>query len=144
MIMCSKCSREYSRGVVIFTSTGSAEYCHFCNPRRFRDQAKSVFGDGFTLQHVRGDDGRPITVHSVKELREVEKRHNVALAIMSDNNVSAPPQHEPSAGDIARDYKKKFNRNPEAYKPENVTGVSVGIAKSTADTLADAPNPLNH
>lgn len=144
MIVCSKCGREDARGVVVFTTAGSVEYCHFCNPRAFRDKAKSIWDGGFTLDHVRGDDGKPVTVHSTKELREVEKKHNVALAIMSDNDVSRPPQHEPDAGNIARNYKKKWNRNPDAYKPDNVSGVSVGVAQSAADTLADAPNPINH
>ena len=143
MIICSICGREEARGVVVFGSDGkTAEYCKFHEPRAFRDKAKDIWADGFTLQHVRGDDGKPVTVHSTKELREVEKKHNVALAIMSDNDVSKPPVHEPWAGNIAHKYKKKFNRDPDAYRPENVTGVSAGVVKSSADTLVDHPRPL--
>jgi hypothetical protein len=146
MIICSKCGREDSRGTVIFTAVGDVSYCKFCKPRVFRepDKVQSVFADGFQLQHVRGDDGKPVTVHSVKELRQVEKKHNVALAIMSDDRIGGPPQHDPDAGNLVRGYKKKWNRDPDAYRPENITGVSTGIAKSASDTLVDAPNPLNH
>ena len=142
MIVCSKCGREDARGVVVFTAAGSVEYCHFCNPRAFRDKAKSLFGDGLTLDHVRTEDGKPITVHSTKELRAAEKRNNFALAIMSDNDISKPPQHEPWAGDITHDYKKKWQRDPDKYKPENITGVSAGVAQSAAETLVDHPQPL--
>ena len=146
MIVCSKCGREESRGVIVFDAQGrpSAEYCLFCRPRKFcePDRAKDVFADGFQLQHVRGLDGKPITVHSVKELRQVEKTHNVALAVMSDDRAGGPPQHLPWAGDIAHNYKKKWQRNPDAYRPENVTGVSTGIVQSAADTLVDRPRPL--
>ena len=147
MITCSKCGREESRGAIIFDPhlLRSIEYCLFCRPRVFvenSDQAKSVFADGFIMQHVRGLDGKPITVHSVKELRQVEKTHNVALAIMSDDKIGGPPQHEKWAGDIAHNYTKKWERNPDAYRPENVTGVSTGIVQSAADTLVDRPRPL--
>lgn len=145
MIVCAKCGREDARGVIVFTANGSVEYCHHCNPAAFRNNpttAKNIWEGGFTLQHVRGDDGKPVTVHSTRELRAVEKKHNVALAIMSDNDVAKPPAHEPWAGNIAHGYKKKWNRDPDAYKPENVTGVSAGIAKSSADTLVDHPRPL--
>lgn len=142
MITCSKCGGEFARGVIVFTAAGSAEYCNLHNPRVFRDKAKSIWDGGFTLDHVRGDDGKPVIVHSTKELREVEKKHNVALAIMSDNDVSKPPEHESWAGNITHGYKKKWNRNPDAYRPENVTGVSAGVVKSSADTLVDHPRPL--
>ena len=145
MMTCSKCGREDARGVVIFDTRGNPiEYCLYHRPSAYIERAKDLFGDGFTLQHVRGDDGKPITVHSTKELRQVEKERGVALAIMSDDDISKPPQHDPDAGNIARNYKRKWQRDPAAYRPENVTGVSVGVAQSTADTLADAPNPLNH
>jgi hypothetical protein len=142
MIVCSKCRREDARGVVVFTSSGPVEYCHYCNPRVFRDVAKNVFGGGLTLDHVRTEDGKPITVHSTKELRAAEKRNNFALAIMSDNDITKPPQHEPWAGDITHGYKRKWELDPDKYKPENITGVSAGVAKSAKDTLVDHPRPL--
>lgn len=151
MITCSKpgCGYVGPQGVVIFTANGSAEYCKLHNPRAFRDQAKDIFSGGMTLDHVRftGEDGRPVdnkplVVNSLKELRAAEKRHNFALAMMSDNDISKPPQHEPWSGDITHGYKRKWQRDPAKYLPANVTGVSAGVAKSAADTLADHPRPL--
>lgn len=112
-------------------------------PRQIIDDAKNPF-QNFTLDHVRDERGQKITVNSLSELRAAEKRHNFCLAVASDDGGRAdkPPQHEPWAGDIAHKYEKKWNRNPEAYKPENVTGVSAGIAQDQSGTLVDRPNPV--
>jgi hypothetical protein len=151
MIKCAKpgCGYVGPQGVVVFTSTGSAEYCKLHNPRAFRDTAKDIFAGGMTLEHTRflGEDGRPVdnkplVVNSLQELRAAEKRHNFALACMSDSDISQPPQHDRGAGDITRGYKRKWNRDPDAYKPENITGVSSGTAQSAGDTLADHPRSL--
>ena len=95
----------------------------------------------FVLQHVHDHNHKPITVNSLAELRKVEKEHNVALAIASDDGGRAdkPPQHEPWAGDISHGKKRVWNRDPAAYvKP---SGVSVGnAADPKRDTLVDRPN----
>lgn len=146
MIICSKCGHEDVRGRVIFTSTGTVEYCRIHVPRAFNtnpDTSKNPFSN-FTLDNVRDEQGKKVTVNSIAELRAAEKRYNFALAVATDDGAKAdkPPQHEPWAGNIAHNYKKKWNRNPDAYRPENVTGVSAGVVKSSADTLVDHPRPL--
>jgi hypothetical protein len=143
MIKCCKCGHEGPRGVVVFTPSGdSREYCKVCRPSQHVNKAQNIW-DNFTCQHMRDEKGKPIKVNSLKELREAEKRTNSVLAIMSDNDVSQPPQHEPDAGNIARKYKKKFNRDPAAYTaPKAKEGVSAGIARSAGDTLAYRPNPV--
>ncbi len=146
MIVCSKCGHQDVRGVIVFTPAGTIEYCRIHVPRSVRsnpDVAKNPF-ENFTLDNVRDERGQKVTVNSIAELRAAEKRHNFALAVASDDGGRAdkPPQHEPWAGDITHNYKRKWQRNPEAYKPENVTGVSAGVAQSTADTLVDHPRPL--
>jgi len=144
MIHCVQCGYEGPRGVVVFNNCGEPrEYCQVCRPSNNVTPAKNPY-QNFTLQHVRGRDGKPITINSQAELRRVEKEHNVALAVASDDGGRAdkPPRHEPGAGDITRDYKRKFNRDPAAYK--NPGGVSAGVAASANKTLASAPNPINH
>lgn len=146
MFVCAKCGTEVSFGTVTFDAHGdpAASYCRPCRPSQVRDRAKSMFDGGFTLQNVLGDDRKPITVNSLKELRQVEKERNVALACMSDGDISQPPQHEPNAGMISRNRRPKFNRNPAAYSATEVAKASAasGIAKSADDTLANRPNPV--
>ena len=97
---------------------------------------------GLTLQHIRGEDGKPITVNSERELHEAEKRHGF-IHNASWGMEKEPPQHEPHAGDLTHAYRKKFNRDPEAYKrPDSRKGVSTGVVGSAVETLASRPNPI--
>jgi len=98
--------------------------------------------DGLTLQHVRGEDGKPITVNSERELHAAENRygfvHNASWGMEKE-----PPQHEKWGGDLTHGYKKKFNRDPAAYKSEAARkGVSTGIAANAGETLANRSNPV--
>jgi hypothetical protein len=106
-----------------------------------RGAAQNPF-ENLTLQHIRGEDGKPIKVNSERELRAAEKRygfvHNASWGMEKE-----PPQHEKWGGDIRHGYRRKFNRDPAAYDgPEGHKGVSTGIAKSAKDTLAFHPNPV--
>jgi hypothetical protein len=144
LFTCSVCRREDTRGRIIFDATGSREYCKHCLPKLFREStamaAHNPFAD-MTLDHVRDERGQKVKVNSLSELRAAEKKFNFALAVASDDGGSAsrPPQHEPGAGDIARNYKKKWARDPAAYRPENVKGVSAGVVEKAADTLVERP-----
>ena len=97
--------------------------------------------ENLTLQHVRDEGGRPITVHSERELHEAEKRHNFVHAA-SWGLENAPPQHEPWAGDVAHGYTRKWNHDPAAYGPEAVARAAAesGMAQSADDTLVNLPN----
>ena len=143
MIRCCKCGYEGPRGVVVFTPSGdSREYCKVCRPSQHVNKAQNIW-DGFVCQNMLDENKKPIRVNSLKELREAEKRTNSVLAIMSDNDVSQPPQHESWAGDISHKYVRKFQKDPEAYKkPEAFKGVSAGVAAKASDTLAHRPNPV--
>jgi putative FmdB family regulatory protein len=94
-----------------------------------------------TLQHIRGEDGKPITVNSEFELHQKEKElgfiHNASWGMEKE-----PPQHEKNAGDITGDYKWKWAKDPEARKRAAAQGVSAGVAKSANDTLAYHPRPI--
>lgn len=146
---CMVCGTETMRPKLIFDPNGSrAVYCKRCIPRVHRlgsvDTAKNSFAN-FTLDHVRDEGGKKVTVNSIAELRAAEKRYNFALAVASDDggDTSAPPQHEAWAGDIAHKYEKKFNLDPAAYQAEAARkGVSAGVAAKRSDTLADHPNPV--
>lgn len=146
-MVCCICKREVSRGKITFDENGKnkAEYCLHCTPKAFRESqaepAKNMF-ENFRLDNVRDERGQNVVVNSLKELREAEKRHSFALACMSDDDISKPPQHEPDAGRIDRGYKRKFNRNPAAYG--DTSGVEAGVVEKRSETLADHPNPLNH
>src|ERR1700685_1669200 len=97
--------------------------------------------ENLTLQHIRGDDGKPIKVNSERELRAAEKKfgfiHNASWGMEKE-----PPQHEKDAGNIARDYKWKFAKDPEERKRNGSKGVSTGVVGSAAETLAHHPNPV--
>lgn len=146
---CCMCGVEVTKGTTIFDDDGtSTVYCHLHIPRAHLigsvDSCKNVF-DNFTLQHVKDESGKKVTVNSLKELRAAEKKYNFALAVASDDGGKAdtPPQHEKWAGDIAHDYERKWQRDPAAYKSPSATeGVSAGPVSSAKDTLVSHPNPV--
>lgn len=65
------------------------------------------YGD-LTLQHVHGDDGKPVRVTSSRQLSEAEKRYNFSSVArnMDSKNFDAPPQARVST--VADHYKRKF------------------------------------
>lgn len=146
---CSVCDVAVTKGTTIFDKDGtSTVYCRLHIPRAHLigsvDKAKNVFAN-FTLDHVKDENGNKVTVNSLKELRQAEKRYNFALAVASDDGGTAanPPQHESWAGNIAHKYKRKFNADPSAYTSEQAKeGVSAGLAASPKETLVDHPNPV--
>jgi putative FmdB family regulatory protein len=79
--------------------------------------------ENLTLEHVRGEDGRPITVHSLKELHQAEKKYGFVHAVSSDDQIDLPPQNETWAGDVRHDYKWKWTP-PE--QRDDMAGVAVG------------------
>jgi hypothetical protein len=144
--VCKVCRLRTSRPRIVFDSKGNSEvYCGLHLPRAHRsggnDSAKNPF-QNFTLDHVRDENGQKITVNSLAELRAAEKKHGFALAVATDDGGTAanPPQHDPGAGDITRNYKKKFNLDPAAYAdPRNKS--DGGVINSAGDSLAAMPNP---
>ncbi len=52
-----------------------------------------------TLDHVRDQQDRPVTVTSLRQLRQIEKEHRClsAVANLDDKHVDEPPQHKPNS-----------------------------------------------
>lgn len=98
--------------------------------------------ENLMLQHVRGEDGKPITVNSEKELHAAEKKYNF-IHNASWGMEAEPPQHEKWAGNVAHTYKRKWAKDPNAYvSPDATKGVSTGVAANAGETLASRPNPI--
>jgi len=154
---CRDCGVTYEAIVLSFTAPrpcpecGSDDTEQLVSLPHFRTRARSFEIKrgaahnpyaNLTLQHVRGEDGKPITVNSERELHAAEKKHGFIHAA-SWGIEKEPPQHEKWAGDITHNYERKWARDPAAYKrPEAMKGVSVGVADKPTDTLAGRPNPL--
>jgi hypothetical protein len=147
MDVCSKCGTETTRTLTVFDDKGHplAIYCLVCKPSPTVKRATSLF-ENFRLDHVKDERGQNVVVNSLKELREAEKRYNFALACMSDSDgtASEPPQHKIGAGDLSRNYEKKFNRDPAAYSQSEIDKAksNVGTVMSRDETLVDRPNPM--
>ncbi len=149
MFICCKCPTDnnlHARGISYFRHGEFVEYCRVHDPanRRALQAARNAF-EGFTLQHVRDERGQKITVNSIKELRAAEKKYEFVLNCATDDNgdTSNAPQHEPWAGDLTHGYKKKWQRDPEAYRGASAkSGVSTGIVDRPDKTLAHRPNPV--
>lgn len=154
---CPECGTTYEAIVLSFSAPRPCPECgsedteqlvsvpHFRTAaRRFeikRGQSHNPYAN-LTLQHVRGEDGKPITINSERELHAAEKRFGFVHAA-SWGLEKEPPQHEKDAGNIARNYKRKWNRDPAAYvSPDAKKGVSTGVAKGAESTLAHLPNPM--
>lgn len=149
MFTCCKCPpdrNQHARGISYLRNGEFVEYCRVHDPanQRALTAARNAF-EGFTLQNVHDENGKKVTVNSIKELRDAEKRYNFALACASDDGgrADAPPQHESWAGDITHGYEKKWAKDPNAYQSESARkGVSTGVAKDAGETLANRPNPV--
>lgn len=144
MTTCDKCGEQSQMTTTVFSGGGgdgaplsARTYCRACRPRQNPDVAKNPF-ENFRLDNFRSD-GKPLTVNSLRELRAAEKEHGVALAMMSDDDISKPPQHDADAGMLHRGYRKKWNRDESAYSPERVAEASkgVGVVRDRSETLAD-------
>ena len=93
-----------------------------------------------TLQHIRGEDGKPITVNSEAELHAAEKKYNFIHAASYGAEKEAP-QHASWAGDITHGKPRIWNHDPAAYV--NPGGVSTGLAADPhKDTIVDLPNAI--
>jgi hypothetical protein len=149
MFQCCKCEpgkNLHPRGISYFRQGEMVEYCRVHDPanRAALVAARNTF-EGFTVMHVKGDDGKPIKVNSIKELRAAEKKYDFYLNCATDANgdTSEAPQHESWAGDLRHSYTKKWQRDPAAYETaESKRGLSTGVAQSPKGTLVDHPNPV--
>ena len=92
--------------------------------------------ENLVLENIRDEKGKPVRVNSAKELADAEKKYNFIHAA-SHGLENEAPQHDTGAGDITRDYKWKWQKDPEKQKDRK--GVDVGIAPEVAATLADKP-----
>jgi putative FmdB family regulatory protein len=148
---CPQCGNVFE--VIVLTSAG-ARPCPRCGcasteqmistcsfrlaPRKFemkRGPSHNPYQD-LTLNHVRDENGKPITVNSEAELRRMETKHNFIHA--ETWGLKDAPQHESWAGDITHGKPRVWNRDPSAY--ERPTGVSTGVAADSAETLVGKPN----
>jgi putative FmdB family regulatory protein len=155
--LCSECGTEFE---IITGSYTAPRPCPNCSSLRTEQQIslphfriaarRSEIKRGpahnpyenLTLAHIRDERGKPVKVNSEAELHAAEKRHNFIHAA-SWGMADKPPQHDADAGNIARNYKKKFNRDPAAYtRPDAKNGVSAGVAANASETLAYHPNPV--
>lgn len=71
--------------------------------------AVNPYGD-LTLEHVHGDDGKPLRVTSSRQLAEAEKRHNFISVVrnMDQQNIDTPPVNRIRTVDDV--YKRRFPR----------------------------------
>lgn len=135
MAICNKCHRETTSYTIIFGRSEPVIFCKVkCNPFAAAPTVASNPFDNFTVRHVRGHDGQPVVVNSLKELRAAEKEHGFALAIASDDRISEAPQNESWAGDIRHGYEYKWAKDPRRHS--DAEGVSVGRLNNKREALA--------
>jgi hypothetical protein len=146
MITCIKCPPDrnrHSRGVIYLRGDVFVEFCKVHDPasRRALVAARNVFEGGFVMENVRDERGHKPVANSLAELRALEKKHNVAMAVFADDGGRAdkPPQHEKWSGRIDHGKQRVWNRDPAAY--ESFDSISTGnAADPRKDTLVDRPN----
>jgi hypothetical protein len=98
----------------------------------YRGPAANAY-ENLTLQHVRDENGKPVKVNSLKELRSAQKKYNFSHPVsdsITQESIENPPQHEQWAGDIRHDYEWKWTP-PEDR--DDMAGVTVG--PTTQDKL---------
>ncbi len=97
-MICDGCQREadvYSR---VLTRSGFKTQCRACRSPSARPSCFNPFAS-LTLDHVRDGQDRPITVTSLRQLRQVEKDHRClsAVANLDAAHIDEPPQHKPQS-----------------------------------------------
>jgi hypothetical protein len=80
-----------------------------CYTERVQASAVNPYGD-LTLEHVHGEDGKPIRVTSSRQLSEAEKKHNFISVVrnMDQQNIDTPPVNRIRTVDDV--YKRRFSR----------------------------------
>lgn len=98
---CDECQREADHYVRKLTKTGFRTQCRACKTGRVRPSVYSPFAE-MSLDHVRDAHDRPVRVTSLRQLREIEKKHHcVSLVANADEkHFDDPPQKKsPTVGE---------------------------------------------
>ena len=108
-MICDNCEKPIYRKVF----TGERCLGVDCGCYRARPRAITAFNPfaDFQLEHVHGEDGKPLRVTSIRQLSEAEKRYDFASVILNQDhgNVDdAPQQRVMTVSDV---YKRKFSRS---------------------------------
>lgn len=87
-MICDSCFEEVS----VYTRRHGKTTCRLCRSGKVRSCA-----DGFqslTLTHVRDSHDRPITVTSLRQMRQIEREHHCLSAVVNldSKHVDEPPQ----------------------------------------------------
>lgn len=104
--ICESCGEDTPRYVMKFYS-GRAHYtCHVCeHPRHSRVGQVNPFAN-MILEHVTGEDGKPVRVTSRRQLEAAEKKYHFRSLVAHswEENFDKPPQlaQEHPADRIAR------------------------------------------
>lgn len=96
-ITCADCGTETSEYVTkLVMSTGQfRSTCKICEHPVHSSECVNVFAD-LTLDHVHDEQGRPLRVTSVRQLREAEKKYHFRSLVAHENeaNFDKPPQQQ--------------------------------------------------
>jgi hypothetical protein len=92
--MLCDCGHDSSCFTVNIGPRGPRRVCRNCRSPRVRESVFNPYAD-LTMEHVHGDDGRPLHVSSLRELRDAEKRHAFKSLVANENesDFQKPPQH---------------------------------------------------
>jgi hypothetical protein len=85
-------------------------YSKSCHRSTVEAPAIDTTYDGLVLEHVHGDDGKPLRVTSSRQLAQAEQRHNFISVVRNmdaQNFNDAPQQKVFRVEDV---YKRKFER----------------------------------
>lgn len=118
MASCHLCQQPTARYTRRLTAIGLVTTCHVCaNPQHSLAAVATPFAD-LTLDHQFGDDGKPLHVTSLRQLRAAEARlHFKSLVANEDSaNFDRPPQSQ--HGDLFRSMSEEGKwMYPEVAKP---------------------------
>lgn len=93
-MFCDSCGFDSA----VYTRRRGKTICRMCRSSVVRPSVYDPFSS-LTLDHVRDQQDRPVTVTSLRQLRQIEKEHRClsAVANLDDKHVDEPPQHKPNS-----------------------------------------------
>lgn len=93
-VRCGKCGHDTTSYTMKFRANSVQYECHVCEHPPISDARCANPFSEIVLDHVTGEDGRPLRVTSSRQLREAEKKYNFRslVAHTDEANFDKPPQ----------------------------------------------------
>jgi hypothetical protein len=95
-VTCDKCGAEATSYTMRFRAGRIQHECHVCEHPPISDARCANPYSEMVIDHVTGDDGKPLRITSSRQLREAEKKYHFRSLVghTDEANFDRPPQRK--------------------------------------------------